>query len=81
MLQSLGKKIIVKPIEVKHGTLLVSGLKPTQFHIIAIGDEVTKVKAGDIIYLDKYAGAEIEHEKEKFMVVEEGTILAKLGAS
>jgi co-chaperonin GroES (HSP10) len=80
MLQPLGKKIIVKPVEVKHGTLLVSGLKPTQFYIIAIGDEVTKVKAGDIIYLDKYSGAEIEHEKEKFMVVEEGTILAKVAS-
>jgi len=80
MLKPIGKRIIIKPIEVKHGTLLVSGLKPVQFQIIAIGDEVTKVKVGDIIYLDKYAGAEIEHEKEKFMVVEEGTILAKLEA-
>ena len=79
MLIPLGKKIIVRPIEQKHGTLLVAGLKPLQFHVIAIGDEVSRVKAGDNIYLDKYAGVEIEHEKEKFMVVEESNILAKLG--
>lgn len=80
MLIPLGKKIIVKPIEQKHGTLLVSGLKPVQFHVVAVGDEVTKVKASDIVYMDKYAGAEIEHEKEKFLIVEEANILAKLGA-
>jgi co-chaperonin GroES (HSP10) len=78
MLIPLGKRIIVRPIEVKHGTLVVTGLKPTQFLILAIGDEVTKVKVGDTIYLDKHIGAKIEHEKEEFMVIEENSILAKL---
>lgn len=79
MLLPLAKRIIVKPVEVKHGTLIVSNQKPSQFHVIAIGDEVTKVKVGDIIYLEKHCGAEIEHEKEKFLVTEEGSILAKMG--
>lgn len=78
MLTPLGKKIIVKPIEVKHGTLIVSGVKPSQYHIVAIGDEVTKVKAGDTIYLEKHYGAEIAHEKEKFLVIQEDSILARL---
>lgn len=78
MLTPLAKKIIVKPVEVKHGTLLVTGQKPIQYQIIAVGDEVTKVKSGDIIYLEKHYGAEIEHEKEKFLVIEESSILAKL---
>lgn len=78
MLTPLGKKIIVKPIEVKHGTLIVSGVKPSQYHIVAVGDEVTKVKAGDTIYLEKHYGAEIEHEKEKFLVIQEDSILARL---
>lgn len=78
MLIPIGKRIIVKPVEVKHGALIVSGQKPTQFTVITIGDEVTKVKAGDIIYLEKHYGAEIEHEKEKYLVIEEASILAKL---
>jgi len=78
MLTPLGKQIIVKPIEAKQGTLLLSGVKPTQHQIISIGDEVTKVKPGQIVYIQKHCGAEIEHEKEKFIVVEEAYILAKV---
>jgi len=78
MLTPVGKRIIVKPVETKHGSLLVTGMKPTQHQIIAIGDEVTKAKVGDILYLDKHHGAEIEHEKEKYLVIDESSILAKL---
>lgn len=78
MLTPLGKRILVKPVEAKQGTLLIANQKPTQFNVVAIGDEVTKVKTGDIIYLDKHYGAEIEHEKEKFLVITEETILARL---
>jgi len=78
MLTPVGKRILVKPVEVKHGNLIVSGQKPTQFHVITIGDEVTKVKSGDTIYMDKHYGAEIEHEKEKYLVIDESSILAKL---
>lgn len=78
MLTPIGKRILIKPVEVKHGTLLLTNAKPTQFTVIAIGDDVSKVKPGNIIYLEKHYGAEIEHEKEKFLVIEENSILAKL---
>jgi len=78
MLTPIGKRLIVKPVEAKAGNLILTNAKPTQFHIIAIGDEVTKVKAGDIIYMQNQYGSEIEHEKEKFLVIEEGAILAKV---
>lgn len=78
MLTPVGKRLLVKPIEIKHGTLIVTNQKHSQFHVIAIGDEVTKVKPGNTIYMDKHFGAEIEHEKEKFLVVDEASILAKL---
>ena len=78
MLTPIGKRIIVKPIEAKAGALIVTNQKPTQFAVIAIGDEVTKVKPGYTIYLEKHYGAEIEHEKEKFLVIDESSILAKL---
>ena len=78
MLIPVGKRIIVKPIEQKQGVLLLTNQKPSQYQVINIGDEVTKVKAGDTIYLEKHYGAEIDHEKEKFLVVDEVSILAKL---
>ena len=78
MLTPVGKRILIKPVEVKHGTLFITGQKPTQFHVIAIGDEATKVKGGDIIYLEKHYGVEIEYEKEKYLVVDEMSILAKI---
>lgn len=78
MLIPVAKRIIIKPIEQKHGTLIVSHQKPTQFTVIAIGDEVTKVKPGNIIFLEKHYGVEIDHENEKYLVIDEGSILAKI---
>jgi co-chaperonin GroES (HSP10) len=78
MLKALGKRLLVKPLEVKQGTVLLAGIKPSQFSVVGIGDEVTKVAIGDIIYLEKHYGAEIQHESEKYLVVEEATVLAKL---
>lgn len=78
MLTPICKRIIVKPVEVKAGSLLLTNPKPIQFQVIAIGDEVTKVKPGHIIYLEKQFGVTIEHENEKFIVIEEGSILARI---
>lgn len=78
MLMPIAKRIIIKPVEAKTGTLILTNPKHSQFHVIAIGDEVTKVKLGDIIYLEKHYGVEIEHEKEKFLVIDENSILAKI---
>ena len=78
MLVPVGKKILIKPVEVKQGTLIVSSQKPTQFHVIALGDEITKVKVGDTIYLEKHYGVEIEYEGQKFLVIDESSVLAKL---
>lgn len=74
------KKIIVKPLEVKHGNLIVSNSKPSQFEIIAVGDEVTKVNTKDTIYLHNHYGAEIEHDQQRYLVIEEDNILAKLSS-
>jgi co-chaperonin GroES (HSP10) len=78
MLQPLAKKIIVKPVEPPQGTLILPGLQPTQWHVIAIGDEVTKVAVGDKIYFEKHFAADLLHEKEKFLVIDEQVILAKV---
>ena len=78
MLVPIAKRVLIKPVETKHATLIVTGQKPTQFTVIAIGVEVTKVCPGNIIYLEKHYGVEIEYEREKYLVIDEVSILAKL---
>lgn len=78
MLMPVAKRIIIQPIEVKHGTLIVNNQKPTQFKVIAIGDEVTKVSPGNIVYLEKHYGVEVDHENQKYLVIDESSILAKI---
>lgn len=78
MLKAVGKRIIVIPVEVDTGKLIIKNSRPTQFNVISIGEDVSKVAVGNIVYLDKFAGAELEHNKEKFFVIDESQILAKL---
>jgi len=78
MLTPIAKKILIKPLEQKTGSLILTNQKPKQFKIIGIGDEVTKVKIDDTIYLEGHHGVEIEHENQKYFVIEENSILAKL---
>lgn len=78
MLIPLGKKIIIRPIENESGPLILTQSKPNRYSVVRVGDEVKKIQEGDIIYLEKFYGAEVEHEKEKFLVIEENSVLAKV---
>lgn len=78
MLAPIGKRIIVTPIEENNGTIVTINSKPCKYLVYAIGDEITRIKPNDIVYLQKHAGAEIIHQKEKFIVIDESDILAKL---
>ena len=78
MLQPVGKRIIIKPLEVKAGSIMLTNAKPSQYLVISVGDDVTKVIPGNTIYLEKHYGVEIEYEKEKFLVIDEASILAKI---
>lgn len=78
MLKPLGKRLLIQPVEQKHGTLIVKNQKPSQYKVITIGDEVTKIQPYDIIYLEKHYGTEIEHEQVKYLVIDESSALVKL---
>jgi co-chaperonin GroES (HSP10) len=78
MLTPVAKRVIVKPIEEKHGTIIVTNQKPRKFTVISIGDEVTKVQPGNVVFLEKHYGVEIDHENEKYLVIDEASILAKV---
>jgi len=79
MLTPVAKRVLIQPIEVQsQGKILLHNQKPSQFKVIAVGDEVDKVAVNDVIYLEKHYGVEIEHEGQKYSVIDEASILAKL---
>lgn len=79
MLRAVGKRLLVKPEETKkEGTLILTNEKPKRFEVIDVGDEVTRAAVGNLIYLDKYVGVEIDYEGQKYTVIDEQNILAKI---
>lgn len=79
MILPLGKRVLIRADEVASSQkIILTNQRPTRFLVMHIGDDVTKVCPGDIVYLDKYAGSDLEYEGEKFMVVEESSIIAKV---
>lgn len=78
MLTPIANNVIIQPVEIKQGTLILTNRKPTLFKVISIGDDVKNVKPGNIIYLEKHYGIEIDHEGEKFLVIDQASILVKV---
>ena len=78
-IKPLADRILVKPLAAEEKT--IGGIiipdsakeKPAKGEIIAVGtgtkDEEMILKVGDIILYGKYAGTEIEHEGEKFLIM------------
>ena len=56
--------------------------KPLRGEVIAVGggtkDEEMVLKAGDIVLYGKYAGTEVEHEGEKYLIMRQSDVLATL---
>ena len=86
-IKPLADRILVKPLAAEEKT--IGGIiipdsakeKPAKGEIIAVGtgtkdEEILKV--GDIILYGKYAGTEIEHEGEKFLIMRQNDALATL---
>ena len=87
-IKPLADRILVKPLAAEEKT--IGGIiipdsakeKPAKGEIIAVGtgtkDEEMILKVGDIILYFKYAGTEIEHEGEKFLIMLQNDALATL---
>ena len=87
-IKPLADRILVKPLAAEEKT--IGGIiipdsakeKPAKGEIIAVGagtkDEEMILKVGDIILYGKYAGTEIEHEDEKFLIMRQNDALATL---
>jgi len=80
MIVPLGTRILIKPFkeERKSTILLVEEKAPTQYQVIAIGDEVTKISLNDLVFIDPYSYSRIEHADETYLILEENKVLAKL---
>ena len=86
----LGDKIVLKQFEAEETTksgIVLPGQakeKPQEALVIAVGPggnidgkEVTmQVKVGDKVSYSKYAGTEVELEKEEYIIVKQSDILA-----
>ncbi len=87
-IQPLADRVLVRPAAVEEKT--IGGIiipdsakeKPLQGDIIAVGngtkDEAMVLQAGDRVLYGKYAGTEIEHEGEKFLIMRQADVLAIL---
>ncbi len=85
-IQPLADRVLVRPAAVEEKT--IGGIiipdsakeKPLQGDVIAVGngtkDEPMVLTAGDRVLYGKYAGTEIEHEGEKYLIMRQADILA-----
>lgn len=80
MLQPLGKRILIQPIthEEKKSILIIKEEIPQTFKVIAIGDEVKKVKVDDTIFISSFSTSEFKLNNEKYTLVQEDNIIAKV---
>ncbi len=90
MLRPLGDRVIIKVVEFEEKT--ASGIvlpdsakeKPQQGEILAVGTGriedgkrvALDVQVGDQVIYSKYAGTEVKHNNEEYLILRESDILA-----
>ena len=87
-IQPLADRVLVKPAaaeEKKVGGIIIPDSakeKPLRGEVLAVGngtkDEEMVLKAGDQVLYGKYAGTELELEGEKFLIMRQSDVLAKI---
>ncbi len=86
-IQPLADRVLIKPApaEEKIGGIIIPDTakeKPLQGEVIATGngtkDEEMVLKAGDQVLYGKYSGTELEFEGEKYLMMRQNDVLAKL---
>ena len=87
-IKPLADRVLVRPAAQE--TKTASGIiipesaleKPVKGEVIAVGggtkDEEMVLKVGDTVLYGKYAGTEIEHEGEKYLIMRQSDVLATL---
>ena len=87
-IKPLADRVLVRPAEQEEKT--ASGIiipdsakeKPLRGEVVDVGggskDEEMVLKSGDIVLYGKYAGTEVEHEGEKYLIMRQSDVLATL---
>ncbi len=85
----LADRVIIRPIAAEEVT--VAGIiipdsakeKPLKGTVLAVGpgtkDETMELKEGDTVLYGKYAGTEVELDKEKVLIMRQNEVLAIIG--
>ncbi|MDO5395722.1 MAG: co-chaperone GroES [Bacteroidales bacterium] len=85
----LADRVLIQPTPAEEVT--VAGIiipdsakeKPLKGTVLAVGpgtkDEVMELKEGDVVLYGKYAGTEVEIEREKVLIMRQSDVLAKIG--
>jgi chaperonin GroES len=91
MLQPLGDRVLVKPLEAEEksagGIILPEKAqeKPREGEVIAVGPgkvndkgdrKAMTVKVGDTVVYSEFGGTEISYEGTDYLLIDEGSILA-----
>ena len=87
-IQPLADRVLIKPEAAEEKT--VGGIiipdsakeKPLRGEVLAVGegtkDEAMILKAGDRVLYGKYAGTELERDGEKYLIMRQSDVLAKV---
>lgn len=87
-IKPLGDRVLVKAADAE--TTTAGGIiipdtakeKPQKGTVVAVGpgkkDEPTTVKAGDVVLYGKYAGTELQHNGQEYLIMRESDIYAIL---
>ncbi len=80
MLIPLAKRIIIQAIkeEKKASIIITKDTAPKSFKVVSIGDEVTKLKVDDVIFIGTYSTSEIAYQDQVYMIVNEDNVIAKV---
>ncbi len=87
-IKPLADRVLVKPAPAEEktaGGIIIPDTakeKPLQGEVLAVGngtkDEEMVLKAGDRVLYGKYAGTEVELDGEKYIIMRQSDVLAKL---
>ena len=87
-IQPLADRVLIEPAAAE--TKTVGGIiipdtakeKPLQGKVVAVGkgtkDEEMVLKEGDTVLYGKYAGTELEHEGQKYLIMRQSDVVAVL---
>ncbi len=85
-IRPLGKRVLLRTI--KMDQITTGGIhlpdvaedKPVKGEVLSVGTEDTSIKVGETVMFGKHAGQNIELEEEKYLMINEGDVMAVLNA-